>query len=99
MGEPPGSVHGRDGRERLRYRFQQSLVGARPRLANDALDLGERLFYGVQVWRVGGQEKHLGSPRLDQLPYPLGLVCSEVVEGHHLPLLERWSQEVLDVNL
>ena len=47
MSEPPGCVHGRDGRERFRYRLDQSLAGACPHLTNDALGLGERFFYGV----------------------------------------------------
>src|SRR5919112_6670419 len=95
--EPSSGIGGGDLGERLFHRLKQGFVAAPTELSEDVLYLGERLLYGVQVRRVGGHEHQLRSPRLDELPYPLGPVCPEVVHHHDLPLTKRRGQKVLDV--
>jgi hypothetical protein len=55
MLEEAPSVLGTDRRERGCYRLYQSLFAPGRSLAKQVLDLGERLFYGVEVRGVGRQ--------------------------------------------
>src|SRR5829696_2350993 len=61
------------------------------------LRLGEGLFYGVEVRRVGRQENQRAAAPLDELAYPPHLVDLEVVHHHDLPFLQLRAQEALDV--
>src|SRR5215212_3064244 len=74
-------------------------MGARTKLSEDVLDLGERLLNRVQVRRIGWYEHQFRTPRFDEFPYPLGPVRSEVVHHHYLSLRKGWCQKVLDVDL
>src|SRR5262245_10381173 len=44
------------------------LDGARIKLAQERLELGEELFDRVEVWGIGGEEQELGSDRTDGAP-------------------------------
>src|SRR5215210_7428687 len=92
-------VFGSDRRERRAYRIQQSLLAPGRGPAQQVLDLGERLFYGVVVWRVGWQIEQLTALLLDELPDPLGSMCSEVVHHHDLSWLKARYEHLLDVGL
>ena len=54
MLEVTGGVLDADRRERFAQHIYQGLLRARSCLAQHALDLAERFFYGVEVRRVGG---------------------------------------------
>src|SRR5215210_3540829 len=61
------------------------------------LDLREGFLYGVEIRRVGRQVDELASPPLDELPYLLRPVSSEVVHHHNLTGPEGRGQQVLYV--
>src|SRR5215208_6224432 len=66
-------------------------------LPEDVLDLGEGFLYGVKVRRVGRQVDELTALIFDQLPYSLGLVCSEDVHHHELTRSQGGGQDMLHV--
>lgn len=74
------------------------LAGAFSGLAEEALELGEEQLDGVQVRRVFGQEDQLGASRSDSLADGLALVASEVVHDDDVAGLERWGEDLLDIN-
>src|SRR5215212_7532889 len=79
--------------------FQQGFSGARPGLTHKSLELGEGLFYWVEVRRVGWQVEKLAASSFDELPDPRALVGGEVVHHHDLSRLQRGSQNPLHVGL
>ena len=85
MPEEAVSVLGGDRVEGRAHRLDQSSPAPGRHLAQRRFDLGEGLFYGVEVRRVGRQVQQLAVPLLDQLLDPFALVGAEVVHHHHLP--------------
>src|SRR5215212_2557090 len=79
--------------------FQQGFSGARPGLTHKSLELGEGLFYWVEVRRVGWQVEKLAASSFDELSDPRALVGGEVVHHHDLSRLQRGSQNPLHVGL
>src|SRR5215207_8330405 len=76
--EAPG-VCGSNRRQRSTYRFYLSFFAPGSDLAQQLLDLGERLFYGVVVGGVSRQIEQLAALPLDEFPDPLWSVCSEAL--------------------
>src|SRR5215217_4085141 len=99
MLEVPSGFLGADRRERFAQYLYQSVLRAGSRLAQNALDLGERFLYRVVLRRVRRQVDQLATPTLDQLPHPDRFVCGEVVQDHNLPGLQGRRQDVLYVSI
>src|SRR5829696_3223885 len=96
--EAPG-VLGADRRYRCTYCFHQRFLGSGRGLAKEILYLRERLLDRVVVRRVGRQVDELASLLLDELSYPLGSMCPQVIHDHYLPFLQHRREHLLYVGL
>src|SRR5215203_3686832 len=95
--ETPNIRYGNRGKCRA-YRFYQCLFGPGCGLAKEVLDLGEGLLDRVVVRRVRRQVDELAASLLDELPYPPGSMCSEVIHDH-LSSFEAGREHLLYVGL
>jgi hypothetical protein len=77
-------VSGGDHRKRLTDGIHECPAAPSLGLSQQRLDLGESLFYRVEVRRVGRQEQEFAVSSLDQLTHPSALVGAEVVEHYRL---------------
>src|SRR3712207_2893430 len=99
MLEQAAGVLSSDRRECCAHHLYQSLPAASFSLSQDSLDLCEGFLDGAIVRRVGRQVQKLAASLFDQLSYPIGLVCRQVVHHHNPPSLQLRSEEVLYVGL
>ncbi len=67
--------------------------------AQVCLDLGEGLLNRVHVRTIRGQEQELGAVSIQALGGLFTFVSREVVEDHHIPLVQRRRELRLDVRL
>lgn len=72
---------------------------ARPYAPQERFELGERLFDGRQVGRVGGQPEDLAPPLLDGVAHAFPGVGTQVIQDDDLAGLERGSQHLFHVGL
>ena len=82
-----------EGAEQLADVLPEPVGGACGGFAEQCFELGKELFDGVQVRRVGWQIAQACTRRGDGFPDPSHLVAAEVVEDHHVPRLQGWTEE------
>src|SRR5919107_3276415 len=84
-----------DVAERSPERVERSGLG----LAQVRFDLGKGLFNGIQIGRVSRQEQEPGASLFQTLRSLLALVDGQVVEDHHVALVQGRRELCLDVSL
>src|SRR5215210_3870528 len=74
----PGVVDA-DRRKRFAQHVYQSILGTGSCSAQNALDLGKRFLYRIEIRRVGRQVDQLATLLFDQFPHPGRFVRGEVL--------------------
>jgi len=77
VSESVGSVGRRDGRNGIFKSFDEVVNGIGSEHADTGFNLGEEVFYRIEVWRVGGEVKQLAISSLYKLTDSLVVVNSK----------------------
>ena len=75
----------------------EGLCGSGGRLAQQGLELGEEVFDGIEVRRIGWQKEKSGTGAVDSLFYLGNLVACQVVEDDDFTGHKRRHQHLFDV--
>ena len=95
MSEEVSTVVRGDGFEKPGDGSLDLLEAARVRLAQQRLELGERLFDRVQVGTIGRQMEQLGAHRTECAAYRWVLMATQIVHHHDVACPQGRNQELL----
>ena len=76
--------------------FPEFVDGPFGSVAEQFLELGERQFDGIQVWRIRRQVAYFGSDRFDRFANSKDLVAGEIVHHHDVARLQDRRQMLLN---
>lgn len=91
MSESVGSVGRSDGRDGIFKSFDEVVNGIRSELADTGFNLGEEVFYRIEVRRIGRQVEKLALPGFDKFSDSFVVMDREVIHDDDLVWLERWA--------
>lgn len=91
MSESVGSVSRRDGRDSILESLNEVGNGKGSKLTDAGFNLGEEVFYRVEIRRVGRQIKKSALPSFDKLSDSFVVMDGEVIHNDGLSWLERWA--------
>lgn len=97
MRKPAAGILGRERLQTTSNRLLQGVVRARSHAPQERFQLGEGLFDGRQVGGGGREPEDLALLLGDGLAHPLARGGTHVIEHHHLPGLQAWSQHLFHV--
>jgi hypothetical protein len=83
--------------EKLADELAERIDGACSAFAQGLLQLGERLFDRIEIWRVRREQSHGCADRLDGRCHPVDLVALQVIHEDDFTLLERGRKDLLDI--
>ena len=97
MTKPTKRILSGDSLQGLCQSLLQGLMRSGPETTQECLDLGEGLFNGRVIGRIGWQEERLTAMRLDELAHLCPFMNAQIVQHHDLPSRQTGGQDLFHI--